>query len=60
MNGAGKIVVNDVEMRVKREDIMLIEPNDVHKMINDTDDVFEWLEFKMHDPSEEDIFFLDD
>ncbi len=60
VNGAGKIVVNDVEMRVKREDIMLIEPNDVHKMINDTDDVFEWLEFKMHDPSEEDIFFLDD
>ncbi len=58
--GSGKIFVNDVERRCKPEDMILIEPNEVHRMINDTDDIFEWLEFKMCDPPENDIFFLDD
>lgn len=29
-------------------------------MINDTDEIAEWLEFKMHDPEENDLFFVDD
>ncbi|MFH1126597.1 MAG: cupin domain-containing protein [archaeon] len=58
--GTGNIVVNDIERRCKPEDIILVEPSEIHRMINDTDDTFEWLEFKMNDPKENDIFFEDD
>ena len=38
--------------------IFLIEPGDVHSMKNESTDDMEWLEFKMHDPPESDIFFV--
>lgn len=58
--GTGKIIIKNEERHCKPEDIILIEPEEIHKMINDTENTFEWLEFKMHDPEEDDIFFPDD
>ncbi len=58
--GSGKMIVEDKEINAMQEDIILIEPNEIHSMMNDTDDIFEWLEFKMCDPKENDLFFLDD
>ena len=56
--GFGKICINGAEKPFKKEDIFLIEPNDVHSMKNESCEDLEWLEFKMHDPPENDIFFV--
>ncbi|MCK4555470.1 MAG: cupin domain-containing protein [Candidatus Aenigmarchaeota archaeon] len=56
--GSGKISINGAEKSFKKEDIFLIEPNDVHSMKNESGEDMEWLEFKMHDPPEKDIFFV--
>ena len=57
--GTGTININCIERRFRPEDIILIEPEDTHSMINDTDEIAEWLEFKMNDPKENDLFFVD-
>ncbi len=57
--GSGKILIENKEINAVQEDILLIGPNEIHSMINNTDDIFEWLEFKMCDPKENDLFFLE-
>ena len=57
--GTGAININNTKRTFKPEDIILIEPGDIHCMINDTDEIAEWLEFKMNDPKENDLFFVD-
>lgn len=56
--GTSRIIVNGNERRFRPEDIILIEPDEIHSMINDTDEIVEWLEFKMNDPKENDLFFV--
>ncbi len=58
--GRCKIIVNGVKREFKPEDIILLEPKEVHSMINGSDEPIEWIEFKMHDPRERDIVFLDE
>lgn len=58
--GRGEIVVSGAKRQFKPEDIILLEPKEVHSMINNSDEAIEWIEFKMHDPPERDLFFVED
>lgn len=57
LSGQGKMIINDEELKCHSGEIIICEPNDVHKVINDSDKIFEFLVFKIK-AKKEDIYFV--
>ncbi len=48
LNNNGYFVVNGEKISVKTGDIIVIEPNDMHEVVNNSDDDFLYMAFKLN------------
>ena len=57
LDSNGYWLINGDEYRFSKGDVLVIEPNDRHEVINDTEEDYEYLAFKLN--SEEGDFYED-
>lgn len=57
LKGGAKIVIGEKEMRCHPGEVIILEPREVHQVINDTKKDFELLVFKIN-PKEKDKYFI--
>lgn len=48
LNANGYFVVGDKKIEIKADDVLVIEPFDIHTAVNDTDRDFEYMAFKFN------------
>lgn len=59
LSGGAKIIINGEEFRCYPGEIIICEPNEIHEVINDTNQDFRILVLKIN-PKKQDIYFLSD
>lgn len=58
--GTGEIVVNNEIAATKAGEFVLVEPNDVHEVINRGDEPFIVAVFRTNDPGDEDMMWVEE
>lgn len=56
LEGGGKFIVNEKELKCYPGEIIICEPKDIHRVVNDTGKSFEFLVFKIKDRKDDTYF----